>query len=203
MWDRGMAIDISIKNDFEKKNWKKPRFERPRYGHCWTGSKTWTPASIVHKISHYWRTADAGVRIVAFRIAANTMARNGRGQIQDFFSWQWRTSDADIKKRILNLSPSVLHYRICRNWKGNKSNPGVWRPSIRGSFMDDRHRRSSFWPGPAVTIPRSLGPGFIPFFFLPRCQWPYHGLTDQVFFIPFLTWDVSDHTTDLVCETKV
>ncbi len=40
------------------------------------------------------------------------------------------------------------------------------------------------------------------FFFWPWCQWPYHGLTER-FFIPFLTWDVSDHTMDPVCETGV
>ncbi len=72
--------------------------------------------------------------------------------------------------------------------------------------MDDGGRRSGFWPGLAGTIPRSLGPGFFPFFFCrfwPKCQWPYHGLTDRVFFTPFLTWDVGDHTMDPVCETGV
>ncbi len=38
--------------------------------------------------------------------------------------------------------------------------------------------------------------------FWPKPQWPYHGLTDR-FFTPFLKWDVSDHTTDLVCETGI
>ncbi len=63
--------------------------------------------------------------------------------------------------------------------------------------MDDRGRHS----GLAVTIPRSLESGVFPFFFsksfliatsmaIPRSHRP------GVFLIPFLTYDVSDHTTD-------
>ncbi len=60
-------------------------------------------------------------------------------------------------------------------------------------------------------------------FFDPVWQGPYFGLSDRVFFVvfdrnvnghttvsqtwifftPFLTWDVSDHTTDPVCETGI
>ncbi len=54
---------------------------------AWPGEKPERrrPSSI--KTSPYWWTTDAGVRIVAFRIAANTMARTGRGRIQHFNVW--------------------------------------------------------------------------------------------------------------------
>ncbi len=77
------------------KKWKKTRSERPRYGHCQTGSKTWKPASVVHKTSPYWWMADAVVRTVAFPIAANTMAQNRRGQFRIFF---FLTSASDVRR---------------------------------------------------------------------------------------------------------
>ncbi len=90
------------------------------YGHCRTGSKTWTPASVVHKTSPYWWMADAGVRIVAFPIAANTMARNGTGQIQDFF-----------------LDVGVRHMPTSRKKKKTK-------------FASFRSVPSYFWCDPAI-----------------------------------------------------
>ncbi len=123
-------------------------------------------------------------------MAANKRAQNGRGQIQDFsllmLAYVWCRHQ---EKKILNLPPSVPRHRICDDWKGNNSNPGIRCSSIRGSFMDDGRRRSGFWPGPAVTIPRSLGPGFFPFFlkshFWPKRQWPYHSLPDSFFLNSF------------------
>ncbi len=153
-----------------KKGFKKTRgktqSERRRYGHCRTGSKPWTPSSVVHKTSPYWWTADARVRIVAFPIAVNTMARNGRGEFIYFFFLDVGVClTSTSRKKILNLPPSVSHHRICGDWKGNNSNPGIRRPSIRESFMDNGGRRSRFWPGPAVTIPQSLESRFYLFFF--------------------------------------
>ncbi len=112
-----------------------------------------------------------------------------------------------MSKKILDLPPSVPRHRICGDRKGNNSNPSIRHPSIRGSFMDDDgHWRSGFTrPGSdhtsvsrtgvfsiflkksfltktSMAMPRSHGPGFFP---------------------PFLTWDVSDYTTDPVCETGI
>ncbi len=131
LWDRGMAIDVLVKKKREK-----TRSERPRYGHCQTGSKTWTPASVIHKTSPYWWTAD------------------------------------------------------------------VARPSIRGSFMGDGRRWSRFWPvwqWPYLSLSHR---GFFHFFFYQNVN-GHTPVSQTGFFIPFLTWDVSDHTTDPVCETSV
>ncbi len=132
-------------------------------------------------------------------------ARNGRGEFS-FFSflmspYVWRPRQ---EKKILNLPSSVPRPRICGDWKGNNSNPGIRRPSIRGSFMDDRRWHSDFWPGPAVTIPRSLGPGFFHIFFFDQNVNGHTTVSQTGFFlIPFLTWDIRDHTTDAICETRV
>ncbi len=63
-----------------------------------------------------------------------------------------------------------------------------------------------FWPGPPVATPRSHRPVFFIFFlsrFGLKRQWPYHGLSDPVFFsktfYTILHLDINDHTT--VCET--
>ncbi len=42
------------------------------------------------KTSHYWWRTDTGVKIVTFRIAANTMVQSGRGWIQLFNIWRRR-----------------------------------------------------------------------------------------------------------------
>ncbi len=65
LWDRDMASDV-----------KKTRSMRPRYPErrCLSFIKT----------SRYWWRTDAGVKIVTFRIAANTMAWNRKGRIQLF-----------------------------------------------------------------------------------------------------------------------
>ncbi len=65
LWDRGMVTG---------RRGEKPEHRRP----------------LSIKTSHYWWRKDAGVKIVTFRIAANTMARNGRGQIQLFNVWRRR-----------------------------------------------------------------------------------------------------------------
>ncbi len=114
-----------------------------------------------------------------------TLVVLGEKKLLQLSVWQSVLLSCCLVKKILNLPPSILHHRICGDLKCNNSNPGIRHPSIRGSFMDDGRRRSVFWPGLAVTIPRSLGPGFFRGFFWPKRQWPYHSLTDRVFFYPF------------------
>ncbi len=43
-------------------------------------------------------------------------------------------SDTDIKKKKLNLPPSIPRYRICDDAEGNNFKAGVRGPSIRESF---------------------------------------------------------------------
>ncbi len=91
------------------------------------------------------RRAPTNCCLLDRQIATNTMAWNGRGRILFFFlSLRRRTSDTDVKKKILNLPPPVPHYRICGDQKGNNSNPGIRHPSIRGSSMDNGCWRSGF-----------------------------------------------------------
>ncbi len=149
-----------------KKKQKKTWFERSRYGHCQIGSKTWTPASVVHKTSPYWWMADAEVRIVAFPIAANTMVRNGRGQIQDFFSWCRRQTYADVKKEThisgnpegkifkkSEFAPSILRPCICGNPEGNNlPAPVVYQ--LGGSFDGPRTPALKFLPSILPQISR-------------------------------------------------
>ncbi len=71
---------------------------------------------------------DAGVKIFAFRIVANTRAQNGRGN-SDFFILM---SALDVKN--LNLPPSVPRHCICGDRKDNNSNLGILHPSIRERF---------------------------------------------------------------------
>ncbi len=59
------------------------------------------PSSI--KTSPYWWMPAASVRIVAFRIAANTIARTGRGE------FSFLTSDADIKKEKKTTKFAPFH----------------------------------------------------------------------------------------------
>ncbi len=117
LWDRGMATDV-----------KKTQSGRPRYGHCRTGQKPecQRPSSI--KTSRYWWRTDAGVKIVTFRIAANTMKRNGRGQIQLFNVW------CRHQEKKLNSPPSISCHRICGDLESNNFNAGIRPPSIKESF---------------------------------------------------------------------
>ncbi len=57
------------------------------------------PSSI--KTSPYWWTTDVGVRIVAFRIAANAMAQTERGRIQLFNVWRW----SQERKKTTKFAP--------------------------------------------------------------------------------------------------
>ncbi len=106
------------------------------------------PSSI--KTSRYWWRTDAIVKIVTFRIAANTMTRNGRRRIQLL------TSDTVVKKKKaefasfcsvsrkkkLNSSASVLRHRICGDPEGTNSNTSFRHSSIRENF--DGRRTPAF-----------------------------------------------------------
>ncbi len=125
---------LTFRSKTTGKKWKKPRSERPRYGPCRTGSKTWLPASVIHKTSPYWWTADAGVRIVAFAIAANMMAWNERGQIQDFFlDVGVRRTPTPRKKKKTKFAP----FRFAPSYlqrSGRQQFAGACRLSSRESF---------------------------------------------------------------------
>ncbi len=86
------------------------------------------PLSI--KTSPYWWTPDAGIRIVAFRIAANTMAWTGRGWIQ-LFNVEHRHQEKKTKfgpfcsapsyaviQKATAISASYLHSLLLAVWWG-------------------------------------------------------------------------------------
>ncbi len=86
------------------------------------------------KTSPYWCTTDAGVRIAALRITANTMARTRRERICFFFVIVMSNVRRRQEKKKLNSPPSVLRHRIYGNLEGTNSNASVRCPLIRGSF---------------------------------------------------------------------
>ncbi len=102
-WDRGMVTG----GPGEKPEWRRLLFI---------------------KTSHYWWRMKAGVKIVTFWIALNTMVRNGKGRIQFFSVW------SPCQERQLNSPPSVPRHHICGNLEGNNFNAGVHGPSIKGNF---------------------------------------------------------------------
>ncbi len=85
----------------------------------------WHPSSI--KTSRYWWRTDAGVKIVTFQIAANTMARNGSGQIQLFNFWRQR------QEKKGEFAPL---------WK----KPGLWDRGVATGGLGQKPARKK-WPG--------------------------------------------------------
>ncbi len=100
----------------------------------------WHLSSI--KTSHYWWRTDAGVKIVTFRIAANTIARNGSGWIQLFNIWRPSQEKKNWICPLHFATPPIPHHRICGNPEGNNFKAGICGPSIRGSF--DGRRTPTF-----------------------------------------------------------
>ncbi len=128
------------------------------------------------------------------------MAWNRRGRIQ-FFSWRRHQMYADVKKKKTKFAafPFTPSYAAIRK-----------TTILMLTFVI--YQKGKFW----WTIDAGIQ------VFDPVRQWPYLGLTDRVFltsvsipqshrpgffsflfFFTFSTWDVSDYTTDPVCETVV
>ncbi len=95
LWDRGMATDVKKPGLWDRGMVTGGPGEKPE---CWRPSPV--------KTSCYWWRMDVGVKIVTFRIAANTMAQNGRGRIQLF------KSDTNVKKKKLILPPLTSQSKI-------------------------------------------------------------------------------------------
>ncbi len=92
------------------------------------------------KTFSYWWTTHAGIRIVAFRIAANTMERTGRKRIQVFFlNVNFRCTPTSKKKTKFDPFCFTLSYL---QWSLRQQFADVRHLSIRGSF--DGWRTTAF-----------------------------------------------------------